>query len=103
MKLDYAGLTDEQIKTFVDNMEFYVEFDADIIMRPTYEGSIHEGEIVDNGRTGFISGMVLGHDIGASLNISPEDLMALALEQFKRANGDLDLAAENLRKHYSFE
>ena len=98
--LDFTGMTDEQIETFIVNTDLSYEVDAMISTGIDKYGFMHESETDSEQATGWISGQILGLDISENIGLCVDDAYIKALEFFKKANFDLESAADDFNAKY---
>lgn len=96
MTLNYDGLTEEQIREFVDNTSLNVEVDAVFTYGPTTKGILYEDPIEEGSPTGWLSGSIIGIEINDNMGMHHKDLVLQALEAYKKAKGDLKDAQQIL-------
>lgn len=92
--LDFTGMTDEQIETFIVNTQLTYEVDAQVATFIMGDGFMYENQVDELEATGWLNGQILGLDVANNIGLSVDDAYIEALKRFKQVQYDLEMAAE---------
>lgn len=98
--LDFTGMTDEQIETFIVNTQLTYEVDAQVATFIGADGFMYENQVDELEATGWLNGQILGLDVANNIGLPADDAYIQALECFKNANFDLESAACDFSAKY---
>ena len=92
--LDYSGMTEDQIRDFVDTTCIDAEIDGFITLSPSARGEINESEVGNIEYSYWVSGSVLDMSLNDNYGMHPNDLIQKALDIYKYNNCNLEDARD---------